>query len=238
MAKTKTSESKPAQKKISTKRTAKKATDGVKKELTEEEKAKLEAYRQRAKKNMPLKFKKNDGKAHPGPLMVRGQDDPLLHAKLAETFGTTDVDVQGHLFEQIVQTFKGVAVANDINPDGLDAEKCIDAANRSAAILAGIQPKDELESMLAVQMIAVHNMAMDTLKLAMLTGQTFEGKRSNMSYATKMFRTFMAQVETLKRYRGGGQQKMIVEHVHVNEGGQAVVGTVNTGGRRNNQSRE
>ena len=59
-----------------------------------------------------------------------------------------------------------------------------------------------------------------------------------LNFATKMLRTFISQVETLKRYRGGGEQKMIVEHVHVNEGGQAVVGTVNTGGRKNDQSRE
>ena len=43
-------------------------------------------------------------------------------------------------------------------------------------------------------------------------------------------RTFAAQMETLKRYRSGGQQKVIVEHVHVNKGGQAIVGAVNQGG--------
>jgi hypothetical protein len=30
-------------------------------------------------------------------------------------------------------------------------------------------------------------------------------------------------METLKRYRTGGQQKVTVEHVTVNEGGQAIV---------------
>jgi hypothetical protein len=34
-------------------------------------------------------------------------------------------------------------------------------------------------------------------------------------------------MEALKRYRTGGQQKVIVEHVTVNEGGQAIVGHVN-----------
>jgi len=72
----------------------------------------------------------------------------------------------------------------------------------------------------------------------MLGGQTFEGRQCNVNYATKMLRTYLAQVEALKRYRTGGQQKMVVEHVHVNEGGKAVVGTVNTGGGRNQRSRE
>jgi hypothetical protein len=43
----------------------------------------------------------------------------------------------------------------------------------------------------------------------------------------KLARTFAAQVEALKRYRSGGEQKMTVQHVHVAEGGQAIVGNVN-----------
>ena len=42
--------------------------------------------------------------------------------------------------------------------------------------------------------------------------------------------TFATQMETLKRYRSTGEQKMTVEHQHVtvNEGGQAIVGNVST----------
>ncbi|MBT4688816.1 MAG: hypothetical protein HOB72_12045, partial [Rhodospirillaceae bacterium] len=46
----------------------------------------------------------------------------------------------------------------------------------------------------------------------------------------KLARTFTAQMEALNRYRGKGQQKMTVEHVHVHEGGQAIVGNVTKGG--------
>ena len=46
----------------------------------------------------------------------------------------------------------------------------------------------------------------------------------------KLARTFAAQMETLKRYRTGGEQKVTVQHVTVNEGGQAVVGNVSHGG--------
>ena len=54
-----------------------------------------------------------------------------------------------------------------------------------------------------------------------------------MNVATKSLRTFAVQMEALKKYRTGDQQKMVVEHVHVNEGGQAIVGTVNQGGVKN-----
>ena len=59
---------------------------------------------------------------------------------------------------------------------------------------------------------------------------SFEGKQANVNEATKMLRTFTTQMEALKKYRTGGQQKVTVEHVHVNEGGRAIVGTVNQGG--------
>jgi hypothetical protein len=36
-------------------------------------------------------------------------------------------------------------------------------------------------------------------------------------------------METLKRYRTGGEQKVTVQHVTVNDGGQAIVGTVTPG---------
>ena len=49
---------------------------------------------------------------------------------------------------------------------------------------------------------------------------------SNGNLAIKLLRTFTTQLEALQRYRGKGQQKVTVEHVNVNAGGQAIVGTV------------
>ncbi len=70
--------------------------------------------------------------------------------------------------------------------------------------------------MLAVQMIGVHNIAMKTMNLAILGGQTYEGKKTNMNYATKMLRTYIAQMLAFQKIRSGGQQKMIIKPVHVN----------------------
>ena len=43
-------------------------------------------------------------------------------------------------------------------------------------------------------------------------------------------RTYAMLLEALNRHRGKGQQKVTIEHVHVHEGGQAVVGVVETPG--------
>jgi hypothetical protein len=98
------------------------------------------------------------------------------------------------------------------------------------AALMGIRPNDELEGMMAAQLIAAHNAAMECYRRAMIDEQTFEGRRENLTQANKLSRTFATLLEALNRHRGKGQQKVTVEHVHVHSGGQAVVGVVEPGG--------
>jgi len=181
---------------------------------TDEEKARIAKYFERAKRE-PAKIKS-------------AEDDPvyvtLAMAKMTEALGTPDNDLQDYLLVQVIQTFKGC-----VSSKGFDYSKMAKFINNAMALLNGIQPRDEIEGMLAVQMIAVHNMVMETMKLAMITGQPPQWIESNVNHATKMLRTFVTQMEALKRYRTGGQQKVTVEHVHVTAGGQAIVGVVNRG---------
>jgi hypothetical protein len=102
--------------------------------------------------------------------------------------------------------------------------------NATVAALIGIGPKDELEGMMAAQLIAAHNAAMECYRRAMIGEQTFEGRRENLALANKLSRTYAALLEALNRHRGKGQQKVTVEHVHVHSGGQAVVGVVEPAG--------
>lgn len=197
--------------------------DLVKKEYTDAEKVRIAKYLERVKRE-PVKFKKSSKVDSGGLALVN--DIPLSIVGLTEALGTPDLDLQNYLIAQVVKTFEGY-----VSREGFNDNRLSEFTNEALALLNGIQPQDEVEGMLAVQMIAVHNLAMEIMKRAMLTGQTFEGKEANVNQATKMLRTFTAQMEALKRYRTGGQQKVIVEHVHVNEGGQAIVGVVNRGGR-------
>ena len=99
----------------------------------------------------------------------------------------------------------------------------------TVAALMGIGPKDELEGMMAAQLVAAHNAAMECYRRAMIGEQSFEGRRENLAQANKLSRTYATLVEALNRHRGKGQQKVTVEHVHVHAGGQAIVGAVETG---------
>src|SRR5215475_5894588 len=80
--------------------------------------------------------------------------------------------------------------------------------------------------MIAAQLLACHHASMECYRRAMLREQPFEGRRENLSQASKLSRTYATLMEALNRHRGKGQQKVTVEHVHVHAGGQAVVGSV------------
>lgn len=100
-----------------------------------------------------------------------------------------------------------------------------------AAALVGIAPQDELEGMLAGQLVAANAAAMECYRRAMIGEQSFEGRKENLNQANKLSRTYVTLLEALNRHRGKGiQQKVTVEHVHVHAGGQALVGAVQAGG--------
>lgn len=100
----------------------------------------------------------------------------------------------------------------------------------TVAALTGIAPADELESMIAAQLIACHHAAMECYRRAMLSQQSVEGRQENLNQASKLSRTHAALMEALNRHRGKAQQTVRVDHVHVHAGGQAVVGVVGRGG--------
>jgi hypothetical protein len=97
--------------------------------------------------------------------------------------------------------------------------------NAALAAIGGIRPADEIEAMLAVQMVATYETAMDMLTRAKHAGAMPHLQECG-SLAVKLLRTYTVQLEALARRRRGGEQRVIVQHVNVNEGGQAIVGAV------------
>ena len=104
-------------------------------------------------------------------------------------------------------------------------------SNFLLSVVRGVKPRDELEAMLAVQMGAVHQA---TMMMARRLNQVdnIAQQDSAERALNKLARTYAIQMEVLKRYRTGGQQKVTVEHVTAHQGGQAIVGAVKHGGGR------
>lgn len=113
------------------------------------------------------------------------------------------------------------------NSDAAERDKQLSA---TVAALFGIGPKDELEGMMAAQLVAAHYAAMECYRRAMIGDQHFEGRRENLNQANKLSRTWATLLDALNKHRGKGQQKVTVEHVHVHAGGQAVVGNIERAG--------
>jgi hypothetical protein len=110
--------------------------------------------------------------------------------------------------------------------------RLIDEGNSNflLSVVRAVKPRDELECLLAVQMGAIHSATM-MLARRLNHVDTIPQQDAAERALNKLARTYAMQMETFKRYRTGGQQKVIVEHVTVNEGGQAIVGAVTQGGR-------
>jgi hypothetical protein len=153
---------------------------------------------------------------------VHVHDVSKLRGTLKAIGGSMSDDWNNILANQTIRTlwFFGNADADEIRRQ---RHATVDA-------LIGIKPGDELEGMIAAQLVACHYASMECYRRAMIGEQTFEGRRENLNQANKLSRTYASLLEALNRHRGKGQQKVTVEHVHVHEGGQAIVGNVETQG--------
>ena len=80
--------------------------------------------------------------------------------------------------------------------------------------------------MLCCQIARSRLQIMECQRRANLDGQTFERRDVNLRRTKRFIRIHTRQLDALNKHRGKGQQKVTVEHVTVNEGGQAVVGNV------------
>src|SRR5258707_5785630 len=100
------------------------------------------------------------------------------------------------------------------------------AVNSALALIEAAEPRNEIEGALALQMACTHIASMAIL--AKIEGGSATERRTELfaSAAARLMRTYVAQVEAFRHLRQGGSQFMRVEHVHVNEGGQALIGNV------------
>ena len=102
--------------------------------------------------------------------------------------------------------------------------------NFMLSVVKSIKPRDQVEAMLAAQMAAVHTATM-RFSRNLAEAEYLDLQDSAERTFNKLTRTFVIQMDALKRYRTGGEQAITVQHVNVSEGGQAIVGNVTQGKR-------
>ena len=102
------------------------------------------------------------------------------------------------------------------------------------SIVSDLKPRDAVERMLAVQMAATHVALIRTGGMLARADQLPQYEAHERAY-NKLARTYTAQMEALRKHRNGGKQTVTVQHVNVADGGQAIVGDVQQGGRHDDE---
>ncbi|WP_120010410.1 hypothetical protein [Teichococcus vastitatis] len=113
-----------------------------------------------------------------------------------------------------------------------DEEQKSRIGSAAAQAMAGFQPKDEVEGLLAAQAVALHFAAMECLRRSVIPDQPSEIAAKMRKDGANLARSMVEMTEALQRRRGKGPQVVRVERVVVQEGGQAIVGNVNSEGNR------
>jgi microcompartment protein CcmL/EutN len=146
---------------------------------------------------------------------VAGSLDEVLEDIRTPT-GTRHDEIALRVIQQVQRSL--------VMPRPTDHDTCLVQAISTIAEMA---PQNLTEALLATQMIATHEAALSSMASATRDDQTAEGRDANVLRATRLMRVFNEQLEAMQKLKGkAGQQKVTVEHVHVYEGGQAIVGTV------------
>lgn len=193
-------------------------------EPTPRERGALETYLARREETPPAPRMKVLQKGGLPQISPDHPEPALGHVLLMEALGARDADFLDGLLSQLVNA-------------GTQGPKADERGlNFMLSVVKGVEPKDQVEAMLAAQMAAVHMATMSFARRLAHVDNIPQQDSAERAF-NKLARTFAAQVEALKRYRTGGEQKVTVEHVTVNEGGQAVVGNVTHGGRGSSENK-
>lgn len=136
---------------------------------------------------------------------------------LGQILGSESPDFQSYLIEHTLRAMALLKENGDLTG----------GINAGLAIINAVAPANELEAVLAAQMVGANHFAMKSWARA-ANNSDMAVVQANAAMANKASRTFAMQMEALAKMRRGGEQ--IVKHVHVNGGGQAVIaGTLNAG---------
>jgi hypothetical protein len=132
-----------------------------------------------------------------------GVHQAVMQADLMRAFGTTDTEFLSRTWNQLNNSVAGGSkTVSDTQYNGL------------LASMAGIEPRDEIEAMLATQMIAAQDATM-TLMRQLANAETIVQRDTAGRLAQGFMKIFTAQIEALRRHRSPGEQRVVVQHVHV-----------------------
>ena len=142
-------------------------------------------------------------------LLSGGEVCPEHIPELVDTLAAPNVvalDASAHRLELVTR------MGTDVAALALDACDTMGASN-------------SLEKMLGHQMAVLHDNAMRNASKAALEQDPVHSVRM-MNLSIRAMETYQKGLLTLKRLRGTGEQRIVIQHVNVTQGGQAVIGQI------------
>lgn len=138
-------------------------------------------------------------------------------AQLREAFGNT-------MSDEFVNVMLGKLI-EALKPNPFDQLEEA-TLNSALAIIASARCQSELEALMAVEIVATGFAGLRFLRQSQHS-MTEDYIRTYGPYANQLLRLHLDLIQALDRHRRGHKQTVEVRHVHVHDGGQAVVGIVN-----------
>jgi hypothetical protein len=150
---------------------------------------------------------------------------PNLDATTKKCLGSIDniAEAKEKFTQHLI--YENAIATHDIRSEKFDIDK---AKQKSQAAMTAMRADDGLQSMLAAQMLSIHELQQRTMVYAN-AADNLELKKYYTNSAVKLANCFVQQANILAKLQGVGGQKIIVEHVDVHQGGQAVVGNIQRG---------
>jgi hypothetical protein len=141
--------------------------------------------------------------------------NPDISAEAFVNLGNNEMKLHNFV-KMILYQFASSSAIKEVNQETID--NFLQIAN-------GVKPNDHIEALLITQMVTTHNAVMRCFNIVANTEST---DKINVVFnsANKLLRSYAKQMEALSRYRNKGNQKIMVEHVHINSGGQAIIGNI------------
>ena len=200
------------------------------------ERAEIEKARKRTKARTPRIAMRVEDRGKAGSVVYPVHCDEEGHEyRLADAFGTRSLQFVRSMLKGVGNATADHSLDYDFSPGSPNQL----AFNAALAVIDGVRPKDEIEAMQAAHMAVANIVLLELVARTRgsIAGHRYEGdgiKRLDVlgNLTNKFMRTYTLQVEALARKRRKGEQNIRVKHVHVYDGGQAIVGNVSHRGGR------
>lgn len=148
---------------------------------------------------------------------IESSDPPVVsfNAEESQPLGVEDANHFGIMINDLFHIHKELGFSD------ADIAKMV---NCDLSNIKSAKPNDSIEGMLLLQMTVMHRMFMHSAKRFINVSDYAEDDKEKADRVAKVGRLFLNQVAALNKYRNQGQQKVVVEHMNVENGARANIG--------------